>query len=162
MIETELVNEIMGNYEKYQKSLMVYNEAEQVEQQAEQHALELVNAKHNTQYADSCDFVNDGELFSEFLEHKQIELKNNGIENPLNSVYTWQFKKELLKNEKMYLLSFLKILKENGNEQAYNEFCELLASGKMLLTAKQKLLDFANNMIEQLNNIKENKKDDIL
>lgn len=162
MIKTELVNEIMDNYEKYQKSIMIYNEAEQVEQQAEQHALELVNAKHNTQYADGYDFVNNSELFSEFLEHKQIELKNKGIENPLNSVYAWQFKKELLKNEKMYLLSFLKILKEYGNEQAYNEFCEILASGKMPLTAKQKLLDFANNMIEQLNKIKENKKDDIL
>jgi hypothetical protein len=162
MIETELVNEIIGNYEKYQKSLMVYNEAEQVEQQAEQQALQIINVKHNTNYIDSCNFVNNSELFSEFLEYKQKQLRYKGIENPLNSVYSWQFKKELLKNEKMYLLSFLKILKENGNEQAYNEFCELLTSGKMLLTAKQKLLDFANNMIEQLNNIKENKKDDIL
>lgn len=162
MVETKLVNEIMGNYEAYQKSLAIYNEAEQVEQQAEQQALKLVNIKHNTQYADSCEFVQDTELFSEFLINKQNEFKKQKIEKPLNSVYAWQFKKELLKNEKIYLLSFLKILKENGNEQAYNEFCEFLASGKMLLTVKQKLLDFANKMVEQLNKIKENKKDDIL
>ena len=150
MIAPELISEIMRNHVRYQKALARYNKADQVEQQAEQHALKLVNDKHNTMYMDSCEFVYNKELFNEFLLYKQKELNSNGIYKDLNSVYTWTFKKELLKREKIYLLSFLKILKANGNEQAYNEFCNTLASGRITLKIKEQLLELANNLIKQL------------
>lgn len=106
---------------EYEKAKAQYEEAKTIEEQAEQTALDIYNKKHNTNYEDSCDFVNSKKDFGEWLKYRQEEFSKLGIEIEIDKTYSNHFLRAEFKAEKSYLKIATTFLRLFGKDEEANE-----------------------------------------
>ena len=106
---------------EYEKAKAQYEEAKAIEEQAEQTALDRYNKYNNTQYADSCDFVDNKAEFDKWLEYRQEEFSKLGIEIEIDKTYSNHFLRAEFKAEKSYLKIATTFLRLFGKNEEANE-----------------------------------------
>lgn len=106
---------------EYEKAKAQYEEAKAIEEQAEQTALDRYNKYNNTQYADSCDFVDNKAEFNKWLEYRQEEFSKLGVKIEIDKTYASQFIKKEHEAEKSYLKIATTFLRLFGKDEEANE-----------------------------------------
>ena len=106
---------------EYEKAKAQYEEAKAIEKQAEQTALDRYNRYNNTQYADSCDFVDNKAEFDKWLEYRQEEFSKLGVKIEIDKTYASQFIKKEHEAKKSYLKIATTFLRLFGKNEEANE-----------------------------------------